>query len=101
MNFQSWVILGCRGRMIFFFQIREYIYSRHNLFKAEKFQEAMFFIILPEVNVQVQNDHGVLSRLLLCILHMGLAYSVLNGRFGHVYLLQVSKNDDQEHCFLK
>jgi hypothetical protein len=26
---------------------------------------------------------------------------VLNGDFGHVYLHQVSKNDDEEHCFLK
>ena len=26
---------------------------------------------------------------------------VLNGHFGPVYLLQVSKNDDEEHCFLK
>jgi len=32
---------------------------------------------------------------------MALAYSVLNGHFGPVYLLQVSKNDDEEHCFLK
>ena len=32
---------------------------------------------------------------------MGLAYSVLNGHFGHVYLLQVRKNDDEEHCFFK
>ena len=30
-----------------------------------------------------------------------LACSVLNGHFGPVYLLQVSKNDDEEHCFLK
>ena len=32
---------------------------------------------------------------------MGLAYSVLTGYFGPVYLLQVSENDDEEHCFLK
>ena len=32
---------------------------------------------------------------------MGLAYSILNGHFGPVYLLQVSQNDDEEHCFLK
>ena len=49
----------------------------------------------------VRNGHGLLSRLVLCILNMGLAYSVLNVHFGPVYLLQVSKNDDEEHCFLK
>ena len=59
----------------------------------------MIFIII--FTLPVQNDHKVLSRLVLCILDMGLAYSVLNGRFGHVYLLQVRKNDDQEHYFLK
>ena len=34
-------------------------------------------------------------------LYMGLAFSVLNGHLGPVYLLQVSKNDDDEHCSLK
>ena len=32
---------------------------------------------------------------------MGIACSVLNGHFGPVYLPQVSKNDDEEHCFSK
>ena len=60
---------------------------------------------------------GVLNSLVLCILDMRLSYSVLNGHFGPVYLLQTkeayqrqptvasllqtSKNDDEEHCFLK
>ena len=49
----------------------------------------------------VRNGHRVLNRLVLCILDMGLAYSVvLNGHFGHVYLLQVRKNDDEEYCYL-
>ena len=30
-----------------------------------------------------------------------LACQVLHGHFGPVYLLQVIKNDDEEHCFLK
>ena len=48
----------------------------------------------------VQNDQGALGRLLLslCILDMELACSVLNGPFGPVYLLQVSKTDDEEHA---
>ena len=66
MNFQSWAILGTRGSRIFF-QIHEYVHSFHNLFKAELFQEAMFFIILPEEYIQVQNDHGVLNRLVPCL----------------------------------
>ena len=32
---------------------------------------------------------------------MDLGCQVLLGRFGPVYLLQVSKNDDEERCFLK
>ena len=79
---------GLSGQNDFFFQIREYIYSRHNLFKAEKFQEAMFFIILPEVNVQVQNDHGVLSRLVPCLNCTVLACLVLYGHFGLLYYLR-------------
>ena len=30
-----------------------------------------------------------------------LGCQTLLGHFGSVYLLQVSKNDDKEHCFLK
>jgi hypothetical protein len=32
---------------------------------------------------------------------MELACWVLHGHFGNIYLLQVSKNDDEEHCFLR
>ena len=32
---------------------------------------------------------------------MKVAYRVLHGHFGPVYLLQLSKNDDEERCFLK
>ena len=36
----------------------------------------------------------------MVVLILGYAlYSVPNGHFGPVYLLQVSKNDDKEHCF--
>ena len=59
--------------------------------KAKLFQEA---------NIQVQNDHGVPHKLASCI-DMRLAGGVLHGNFGPVYLLQVSKNNDKKHCFLK
>ena len=74
------------------------------LLKAKLFQENNVFhhpFYLPEVNIQVQNGHGVLSRLVPCLKCMELACQVLNGHFGPVYLLQVSKNDDEERCFLK
>ena len=38
--------------------------------------------------------------LALFILDMGLAYSVLNGHFEPVYLLQASKSYGKEHCLL-
>ena len=44
--------------------------------KAKLFQEAMFFhhqFYLPEVNIRVQNGHGVLYKLVPRILDMGLA----------------------------
>ena len=31
----------------------------------------------------------------------GTSCKVLHGNFEPVYLLQVSKNDDEKHCFLK
>ena len=34
---------------------------------------------------------GVLNSLVLCILDMRLPYSVLNGHFGPVYLLQTKE----------
>ena len=42
-----------------------------------------------------------LSRLVPCLNWMELDCQVLLGHFGPVYLLQVSKKDDEEHCFLK
>jgi hypothetical protein len=42
---------------------------------------------LPEVDIQVKNGQGVLGSLVPSILDFGL--------------LQVSKNDDEDHCFLK
>ena len=86
------------------------------LFKVKLFQEAMFFIIIltslrPEVNIQVQNDHGVLSSLVSCIksittemlLCMEPVCKVLHGHFGPVYLLQGStvQNDNKNRCSLK
>ena len=46
---------------------------------------------LPEVNIQVKNDHGILSRIAPCLLNA----------FGPIYLLLVSKNDDEKSCFSK
>ena len=56
---------------------------------------------LPELNIQVQNGQGVVRRLFSCLKCMELACQVLHGYFKPVYLLQVNKNDDEEHCFLK
>ena len=72
--------------------------------KAKLYQEATFFIIiffLHEVNIQVQNRHGVLRRLVPRLKCMKLACQVLHGHFGPVFLLQVSKNNEQKRCFLK
>ena len=55
---------------------------------------------LPEVDIQIQNGQGVLGSLVPSILDMGLLLR-LHGHFGPMYLLQVSKNDDEELCFLK
>ena len=43
--------------------------EKQDIYKAKLFQEAIFFVIifLPQVNIQVQNDHGVLGRLISCI----------------------------------
>ena len=40
-----------------------------------------------------------LTRLVPCLKWMELGCQVLLGHFGSVYLLQVSKNDDEERCF--
>ena len=37
----------------------------------------------------------------MAIEYMELDCCVLHGHFGPVYLLQVSKNDDEKQCFLK
>ena len=53
-----------------------------------KKQHFFIIILLAWDKIPVQNGHGVLSRLVLRISNMGLAYSVLNGHFGSVYLIQ-------------
>ena len=42
-----------------------------------------YHFYLPEVNIQVKNDHGILSRIALYLLNA----------FGPIYLFLVSKND--------
>ena len=39
--------------------------------------------------------------LVTCLKYMEVACRVLHGHFGPVYVLQVSKNDDEKRCFLK
>ena len=80
------------------FSISPIIFSQSQITLRSNVFSSSF--LLTRDNAPVQNGHGVLSRLVLCILDMELAYSVLYGYFGPVYLLQVSKNDE-EHCFLK
>ena len=50
--------------------------------KAKLFHEATFFILL--------------NGLIPCLNAMELAFQVLLGHFGPVYLLQVIKNDEKE-----
>ena len=67
--------------------------------KAKLFLEATFFIIIftyLKLIVQVQNGQEVLNRLVLCLKCMELACRVLHGHFAPVYLLQVSKSDDEK-----
>ena len=73
--------------------------------KAKLILEATFFIIIftiSEVDIQVQNGQEVLGSLVLSILDMEPAYwgsmAILD---LYIYLVQVSKNDDEERCFLK
>ena len=56
-------------------------------------------LLLTWDNIPVKNGHGVLSKRFMHFIHE--TSSVLSGHFGPVYLLQVSKNDDKEHWFLK
>ena len=39
------------------------------------------------------------NSLVLCLKWMEIGCQVLLGHFGPVYLLQLSKNDDEESCF--
>ena len=73
------------------------------LIRATSFQEAKFFIIihisyLPEVNIQVKNGHGVLDRLVPCIYDKKLEIAILD---LPIYLLYVTKIDDEKRCFFK
>ena len=52
--------------------------------------------------IQIQDDHGVLTQQAgPCFKCIEFACQVLHGYLELVFLLQVSKNDDEEHCFLK
>ena len=60
--------------------------------EAKFLLEAMFFIIiftyLKYVDIQDQNDHWVLGRLVPCLNCTVLAYSVPRGHFGLLYYLR-------------
>jgi hypothetical protein len=62
----------------------------------------MQFVEIDFYNLIFQNsstDQQGVSRLVSCLKWMELGSQVLLGYFGPVYLLQVSKNDDEERCF--
>ena len=72
--------------------------------KVKSYQEAMFFAIIftyLKYNIQIQNGHGVLEKLVSCIKDKELACWVLHGHFEYVYLLQVSETGVEKRCFLK
>ena len=81
--------MGGKIQIFFFVNNIKSNYSKKQYFLSS--------FLLTWDNIPVQNGHGVLSRLVLWILGMELACSVLNGHFEPVYLLQVSKNDKEEH----
>ena len=52
--------------------------------------------------MQVQNGQEVLGNLFSSILDMGLAcWGSMAILSLYLYIIQVSNNDDEEHCFLK
>ena len=66
------------------------------MIKPSYFKKQHFYhhFYLPEVNMQVQNGHGGLWRLVPCLKCMELALQILHGHFWPVlYLLHVIKND--------
>ena len=71
------------------------IMVKPNCFKKQRFSSS----ILPKI--QVKNDPGVLNRLVSCLKCMKLACKVLHGHLEPVYLLRVSKIDEEKYCFLK
>ena len=77
-----------------------------NVTKAKLLLGETFFIIiftyLNYLDVQVQNGKRVLTWQPSSI-HFRHVTSLLrlDGHSGPVYLLQVSKNDDEKRCFLK
>ena len=56
---------------------------------------------VPEVKIQVQNEHGVLSRLVLCLKCMKLAAKYSLSILDLYIYFRYSKNDDEKRCFLK
>jgi hypothetical protein len=69
--------------------------------KAKLLKEAMFFIIIFTYLKKIYKSKWPwsLSRLVPCLKWIKLSCQALLGHFGPLYLLQVSKKDDEECCF--
>ena len=67
--------------------------------KAKLLSEATFFI-LPEIIYSLKWPWSTEQASIVYFRHVTSLLSTL-GLFEPVHLLQVSKNDDEEHCFLK
>ena len=100
MNFQSWVILGSRGSMIFF-QIHVYIFSqfiqsriisRHDIFHHLNWRKCTS----PKLPWSTKQASPMSKWMELSC----GSCQLLHGHLGSVNLLQGSKNNEK-HCFLK
>ena len=79
----------------FFYKINWLSWLR--FLKPNYFKKLCSSSYLPEVDIQVQNDHWVLSRLVPCLKFSVLAWSVLNGH----HIRQVKKNMMKKRFFLE
>ena len=68
-------------------------FIKPNYFKKQLLHHRFY---LPEVGPKWPWS---LKRLVPCLKWIEVSCEVLFGQFGPVYLLQVSKSDDQEYCF--
>ena len=72
--------------------------------KAKLFPETTFFIIIftyLKSKYTGPNWPWRTEQLVPSLIFMEPTCQVLHGHFGPVYLLQVSRNDDEKRCFWK